>query len=72
MHAHAHSFMLCWPGAPAETLEVDRAQLGGWLDSRVNAESSSLCKCADDELSSSIAPVAPREGADWREDIWFW
>lgn len=39
---------------------------------RVNAESSSLCKCADDELSSSIAPVAPREGADWREDVWFW
>lgn len=26
MHAHAHSFMLCWPGAPAETLNLAEHQ----------------------------------------------
>lgn len=51
--------------------EVDRAQLGDWLDMGVNTEFSSLGNWVDDGLSSKMAPVSPREGAGWRGDVGF-
>lgn len=66
-----HVFKAAWEEGEKQIEEVDRAQLGGWLDTKVNAEFSSLGKWVDDGLSSKIAPVSPREGAGWRDDVGF-